>query len=168
MVETWKPSNQSEIYGGRYIQRDQTIETVESFEDGIEVISLGNALAKYDWFRSFHVSTIRDRRKVLLESSLPRQKRHDSCCGSKRRNSFPVSPFLPIESDGLCDHRASGCTFGASSERAADHGEQSHAIRPQYSHRHARIAAHRRVLLSFSSLPLIRRLLSLSLAARRC
>lgn len=35
------------------MQRDQTIETVESFEDGIEVITLGHALAKYDWFRGF-------------------------------------------------------------------------------------------------------------------
>lgn len=35
------------------MQRDQTIETVESFEDGIEVITLGNALKKYDWFRRF-------------------------------------------------------------------------------------------------------------------
>ena len=53
MVETWKPSNRAEIYGGKYVQRDQTIETVESFEAGIEVITSGHALAKYDWFRGF-------------------------------------------------------------------------------------------------------------------
>ena len=39
-----------EVYGGFYQQRDQTIENTESFEEGIEVITLKDALSKYPWF----------------------------------------------------------------------------------------------------------------------
>ena len=39
-----------EVYGGFYQQRDQTIESTESYEEGIEVITLKDALAKYPWF----------------------------------------------------------------------------------------------------------------------
>ena len=42
-----------DVYGGSYIQRDQNVETFESFEDGIEVLSLAHAIEKYDWFGSF-------------------------------------------------------------------------------------------------------------------
>ena len=37
------------MYGGSYRQRDQTVEEFASLEDGIEVLSLAAALAKYDW-----------------------------------------------------------------------------------------------------------------------
>ena len=40
-----------EVYGGLYQQRDQDIETFESYEEGIEVISLKKALEKYPWIR---------------------------------------------------------------------------------------------------------------------
>ena len=39
-----------EVYGGLYQQRDQDVESFESYEDGIEVISLKKALEKYPWF----------------------------------------------------------------------------------------------------------------------
>lgn len=39
-----------EVYGGFYQQRDQSVEDFESYEDGIEVISLKTALEKYPWF----------------------------------------------------------------------------------------------------------------------
>ena len=42
-----------DVYGGSYVQRDQSVETFESFEDGIEVLSLAHAIEKYDWFGSF-------------------------------------------------------------------------------------------------------------------
>lgn len=41
-----------EIFGGVYQQRDQSVETFESFEDGIEVLSLKKALKKYDWLEA--------------------------------------------------------------------------------------------------------------------
>ena len=37
------------MYGGSYRQRDQTVEEFASLEDGIEVLSLAAALAKYAW-----------------------------------------------------------------------------------------------------------------------
>ena len=40
-----------EVYGGLYQQRDQEIEAFESYEEGIEVISLKKALEKYPWIR---------------------------------------------------------------------------------------------------------------------
>ena len=40
-----------EVYGGLYQQRDQEIESFESYEEGIEVISLKKALEKYPWIR---------------------------------------------------------------------------------------------------------------------
>lgn len=39
-----------EVYGGFYQQRDQSVENFESYEDGIEVISLKTAMEKYPWF----------------------------------------------------------------------------------------------------------------------
>ena len=44
-----------DVYGGEYRQRDQTVEEYESFEDGIEVLCLAKALAKYPWIRSKRV-----------------------------------------------------------------------------------------------------------------
>ena len=37
------------MYGGSYRQRDQMVEEFASLEDGIEVLSLAAALAKYNW-----------------------------------------------------------------------------------------------------------------------
>ena len=40
-----------DVYGGAYRQRDQVVEEFESYDDGIEVLSLRKALQKYDWIR---------------------------------------------------------------------------------------------------------------------
>ena len=56
------------MFGGSYRQRDQEVESFESYEDGIEVLSLARALAKYDWI-SIHSFVCRVmNREVYVES----------------------------------------------------------------------------------------------------
>lgn len=56
-----------EVYGGFYQQRDQQVEQFQTYEDGIEVLSLKEALAKYPDFGNKNMNDIINRREVYVE-----------------------------------------------------------------------------------------------------
>ena len=56
-----------EIYGGFYQQRDQQVEQFQTYEDGIEVLSLKEALAKYPDFGNKNMNDISNRREIYVE-----------------------------------------------------------------------------------------------------
>ena len=56
-----------EVYGGFYQQRDQQVEQFQTYEDGIEVLSLKEALAKYPDFGNKNMNNIINRREIYVE-----------------------------------------------------------------------------------------------------
>ena len=56
-----------EVYGGFYQQRDQQVEQFQTYEDGIEVLSLKEALAKYPDFGNKNMNEIINRREIYVE-----------------------------------------------------------------------------------------------------
>ena len=56
-----------EVYGGFYQQRDQQVEQFQTYEDGIEVLSLKEALAKYPDFGNKNMNDITNRREIYVE-----------------------------------------------------------------------------------------------------
>ena len=58
-----------EVYGGFYQQRDQQVEQFQTYEDGIEVLSLKEALAKYPDFGMIHMNRIINRREIYVEGN---------------------------------------------------------------------------------------------------
>ena len=56
-----------EVYGGFYQQRDQQVEQFQTYEDGIEVLSLKEALAKYPDFGNKNMNDIINRREIYVE-----------------------------------------------------------------------------------------------------
>ena len=56
-----------EVYGGFYQQRDQQVEQFQTYEDGIEVLSLKEALAKYPDFGNKNMNKIINRREIYVE-----------------------------------------------------------------------------------------------------
>ena len=56
-----------EVYGGFYQQRDQQVEQFQTYEDGIEVLSLKEALAKYPDFGNKNMNEISNRREIYVE-----------------------------------------------------------------------------------------------------
>lgn len=71
----------AEVYGGSYRQRDQTVEEFASLEDGIEVLSLAAALAKYDWMRG--LERLLSRREIHVARAEPREGRGDASGGGE-------------------------------------------------------------------------------------
>ena len=58
-----------EVYGGFYQQRDQQVEQFQTYEDGIEVLSLKEALEKYPDFGMIHMNRIINRREIYVEGN---------------------------------------------------------------------------------------------------
>ena len=58
-----------EVYGGFYQQRDQQVEQFQTYEDGIEVLSLKEALAKYPDFGNKNMNNIINRREIYVEGN---------------------------------------------------------------------------------------------------
>ena len=56
-----------EVYRGIYQQRDQQVEQFQTYEDGIEVLSLKEALAKYPDFGNKNMNNIINRREIYVE-----------------------------------------------------------------------------------------------------
>ena len=56
-----------EVYGGFYQQRDQQVEQFQTYEDGIEVLSLKEALAKYPDFGNKNMNETSNRREIYVE-----------------------------------------------------------------------------------------------------
>ena len=56
-----------EVYGGFYQQRDQQVEQFQTYEDGIEVLSLKEALEKYPDFGNKNMNDIINRREIYVE-----------------------------------------------------------------------------------------------------
>ena len=58
-----------EVYGGFYQQRDQQVEQFQTYEDGIEILSLKEALEKYPDFGMIHMNRIINRREIYVEGN---------------------------------------------------------------------------------------------------
>ena len=73
----------AEVYGGSYRQRDQMVEEFASLEDGIEVLSLAAALAKYNWMGADFAFF--SRRKIHVARAECGEGRSDACGGGERQ-----------------------------------------------------------------------------------